>query len=300
MVAGGGAGRIALRASVMGFNKVQNQDWSALGPLGDDSAAGIETVYPVGRTMLLAVADGHGAKHHARSDLGARFAIAAFQRTAAKFFGPGGIEPEKLEDATMRHEFPAALVLRWRRYVVLHASNNPPGGAAAKAATGRGPASAKTLELYGTTLIAALVGPELFAAWQIGDGELFVAGKDGVRPFPLAPDTPDRGDEVESLCGLDAIKNFRCRWWVGEPPALVSVSTDGLSKSYATNQGITDFYEDVYARLARGEAASVRANLRAWLKRASTYSGDDTTLCALYLPKSPASASGTPGRPSSW
>lgn len=283
MVGGDGAGRVALRASVMGANKVQNQDWSALGPL--DAASRTWTGDPVGQTMLLAVADGHGAKQHARSDLGARFAVAAFQRTAARFFGPGGFEPTQLKDATMRKEFPAALVLQWRRYVVLHASNNPPDGAAAEAAESRGPASAKTRELYGTTLIAALVGPALFAAWQIGDGELYVAGKDGVRPFPLASNTPDRGDETESLCGRDAVEDFRCLWWLGEPPTLVGVSTDGLSKSYATHEGISGFYEGLHARLERGEADSVREKLPSWLERASTYSGDDTTLCTLYTPK---------------
>lgn len=286
------ASSIPLRASVMGANKVQNQDWSALTPL---DTAGIWTDDPPGRTMLLAVADGHGAKHHARSDLGARFAVAAFQRTAARFFGPGGIEPAQLNDVTMSSRFPSALVLQWRRYVVLHASNNPPAGAAAEPPKGRGPASPKTWELYGTTLIAALVGPQLFAAWQIGDGELYVAGKDGVRPFPLAPDEPDRGDETESLCGRNAAEQFRCLWRIGAPPTLVSVSTDGLSKSFAMHDGITGFCEGLYARLERGEADSVRENLPNWLKRASTYSGDDTTLCALYTPKASATTPRTPG-----
>lgn len=271
MVAAG----IPLRASVTGANKTQNQDWSALTPLVPTST----------ETMLLAVADGHGAKHHARSDLGARFAIAAFQRTAAHFFGPAGIAPAQLTDATMTAQFPAALVLQWRRYVVLHASNNPPAGAATDPPKGQGPATAKTRELYGTTLIAALIGPQLFAAWQIGDGELYVAGTDGIRPFPLAPDEPDRGDETESLCARNAADNFRSIWRPGPPPPLVSASTDGLSKSFATQDGIRDFYAGLHARLQRGESASVRQSLPTWLTRASAHSGDDTTLCALYTPR---------------
>ena len=279
MVADGRAQQVALHATAMGANKVQNQDWSALGPLFPAD--------PANATTLLAVADGHGAKQYLRSDLGARFAVAAFQRTAARYFGPGRPDPAHVDRAKLNREFTAALVLQWRRYVVLHATNNPPGGAALEATGGHGPTSARTLTLYGTTLIGALVAPGMFAAWQIGDGELCVVGADRAPAFPLAPKTPDLGDETDSLCNRDAVDHFQYIY-SEEPPVLVSVSTDGLSKSFATHEGIIGFCDGLFTRLEQGDAAAVRDSLPGWLERAAAHSGDDTTLCALYTPRGPA------------
>lgn len=268
MVDGVNAAQVMLRATVMGTNKVQNQDWSALEPLAPED--------PANETVLLAVADGHGAKQHLRSDLGARFAVAAFRHTAARYFGSARAEPVRYDDTTLR-QFREALSLQWRRYVVLHAANNPPGCAQA------GKSIEHVLKLYGTTLIGVIVAPHLCAAWQIGDGELCVVGADRRPRFPLAPETPDLGDETESLCSRDAAARFRV-WISQERPALVAASTDGLSKSFATHTGIDDFCAGLFDRLERGEAAAVRDNLPGWLRRAADHSGDDTTLCALYRP----------------
>ncbi len=279
----GADARVEFRASEMGLNKRQNQDWSAITrlpmPRRDQSA------------ILLSVADGHGAKQYPRSDLGARFAVAAFQRTAARFFAdaePGSwsaLEPKATGG------FRKSLALQWRRSVVLHAANNPPPGDPFGAASEARVTAEETIRLYGATLIAALLAPGLFAAWQIGDGDLVVvdAGTDA-RPgghrlrFPLPQTGPELGDQTDSLSHRDAHARMRMIWEPGVHPALISLSTDGLSKSFADQDGFRSFCTGLFEQLRSGGQNAVAESLPAWLARAAAHSGDDSTLCALYDP----------------
>lgn len=265
---------LVLSRSWMGANKQQNQDWFAISRLS--------LAQPGEQATLLAVADGHGSKEYRRSDLGARYAVRAFQDTAAHFFA--GTDPASLPKSVALDEFPKELALRWRRSVVLHAANNPPDGALPETAGERKATSERTLLLYGSTLIAALVAPNLFAAWQIGDGDLFFVGAKREGRLLLPQDGPDIGDETDSLCHKDAASRFRRLWQPNVRPALVSLSTDGLSKSFADHEGFHGFCTGLYERLERGDHEAVENNLPTWLARAADHSGDDTTLCALYDP----------------
>lgn len=273
--------RVAFRASSMGANKRQNQDWSAIKPL---------PLARMGETaMLLCVADGHGATQYPRSDLGARFAVAAFQRTAARFFADAepGAWPELEQIA--RQDFPKELALQWRRSVVLHAANNPPPGTPSHATGEARVTGDETVRLYGSTLIAAMRAPGLLAAWQIGDGDLAVVdactepGEPRLR-FPLSQAVPDLGDETDSLSHRDAEARIHVAWELDARPALISLSTDGLSKSFADQAGFRSFCTGLFEQLRRGGQDAVAENLPDWLASAAAHSGDDSTLCAIYDP----------------
>ena len=268
------ARQVELDVTEIGANKRQNQDWSGIRRL--------PLARPGETARLLAVADGHGSKEYSRSDLGARFAVAAFQHTAANLFA--GSDPESWPEAVVRHAFPKKLALRWRRSVVLHAANNPPDGALPEVAGERRAASEQTFLLYGSTLIAALVAPRGFAAWQIGDGDLCFVGVDREPRLLLAQEGADLGDETDSLCHPDAADRFRTLWWPNARSGLVSLSTDGLSKSFADREGFLSFCAGLFERLERGDGDAVAGSLPAWLSRAAAHSGDDTTLCAMYDP----------------
>lgn len=265
---------VVLNRSCMGANKQQNQDWFAITRLS--------LAQPGEQATLLAVADGHGSKEYRRSDLGARYAVRAFQDTAAHFFA--GTDPASLPESVAKNEFPRELALRWRRFVVLQAANNPPDGALPDAAGEQKATSESTFLLYGSTLIAVLVAPNLFAAWQIGDGDLFFVGAKREPRLLLPQKGPDLGDETDSLCHKDAASRFRVHWQPNVRPALVSLSTDGLSKSFADHDGFRGFCVGLFERLERGDHEAVENSLPTWLARAANHSGDDTTLCALYDP----------------
>ena len=282
-----------LKASQMGTNKQQNQDWFAI--------MSLPLTRMNHRATLLCVADGHGAKQYPRSDLGARYAVAAFRRTAADFFADARADSWVELEGKARREFPKALALRWRRSVVLHAANNPPAVSPGSTREAR-VAGDETLRLYGSTLIAAMVAPGLIASWQIGDGDLVIidtspdSGEARLR-YPLPPTGPEIGDETDSLSHRDAPTRMRIHWELAAyPPALISLSTDGLSKSFADRTGFGSFCTGLFEQLSSVGEHAVAESLPAWLARAAAHSGDDATLCALYHPLKPMATGSNPAR----
>lgn len=259
--------------SVQGVNKQHNQDWYACEGTGSGDDP-----------LVLAVADGHGSAVHARSGLGARFAVDRFLSRAAEFGRAARDchEPGRLARlmAYARDDFPRALVHDWREAALGHWDRHRT--VADEGA--REPEPDEKLVLYGTTLIGAVLTPWLFVAWQIGDGDLAVVEHDGSLRRPLATGEEDLGDETESLCGHEAWRAVRTHWAPvfeeARIPRLVVLSTDGLSKSFASADGYREFVAGLDGRLADEGSDGVRASLPGWLRQAAQYSGDDTTLAA--------------------
>jgi Protein phosphatase 2C len=262
-----------LAESVQGLNKQQNQDWFTAEGQGTDESP-----------LILAVADGHGSRPHPRSHLGARYAVVQFAALAEEFTGYcrtlGPREPESLRKlmAYAQQDLPRRIVANWTRQALGHWDRYADPSEEAQLT------ERQKLRLYGTTLVGAVLTPHLFAAWQIGDGDLTVIEYDGAVSRPLAPTEPDIGDETESLCEPDAWRQVRVHWApVFEPdrmPRLISLSTDGLSKSFASDDGFTTFVSGVDQRIAAEGAEAVRDSLPGWLTQAAGHSGDDTTFTA--------------------
>jgi serine/threonine protein phosphatase PrpC len=264
--------------SVKAARKQVNQDWYG------------SAVFPDGAGMAVAVADGHGSAAHPRSDVGARLAVDAFLQMAAEF------RAELRPDLSHKHVkvraeeyFPRNLVWDWRERVTRHLTENPPGEAEHDLAA--------TIVLYGTTLIGAMVTGSLVLGWQIGDGDLCLISPDGRATAPLRNPADNLGDDTDSLCSDDAQHLVRTYWAPSsaiDPPALIALSTDGLSNSFVSFDGYLEFISGMYQRIAHSD--KVGADLRNWLEQASSYSGDDTTLVAAWRgrPVNP----GPEGRPS--
>ncbi|MFF8726073.1 protein phosphatase 2C domain-containing protein [Streptomyces sp. NPDC015171] len=269
-----------LSGSVQGVGKHHNQDWYDCQGTGSGADP-----------LLLAVADGHGSAVHARSAVGARFAVDRFLALAAGFGRAAHDchEPGRLTRLMTyaRDDFPRTLVHEWRREALGHWDRNRPVTEPAAPE----PEPDEKLVLYGTTLIGAVLTPWLFVAWQLGDGDLAVVEHDGTLSRPLAPAVEDLGDETESLCGREAWRAVRMHWAPvfeeARAPRLVVLSTDGLSKSFASGDGYREFVAGLAGRLAAEGSAGVRRALPAWLTEASRYSGDDTTLTAAVRPPEP-------------
>ncbi|MEW1824581.1 PP2C family serine/threonine-protein phosphatase [Streptomyces sp. NPDC088196] len=285
-----------LSGSVQGVGKKRNQDWFTCQGTGSGADP-----------LLLAVADGHGSAAHARSEIGARIAVDRFVGRA-ELFARAAVdchEPGRLARLMTyaRDDFPRALVQDWREAALGHWDRHRP-----VADTGAPePRQSEKLLLYGTTLIGAVLTPWLFVAWQIGDGDIAVVEHDGTLSRPLAPAEEDLGDETESLCGREAWSAVRMHWAPvfdqSRTPRLVVLSTDGLSKSFASADGYRQFVEGLDGRLASEGSAGVREVLPQWLEQASKYSGDDTTLTAALRhvstvpdgpPEAPAPSQDTP------
>ncbi|MDT0266662.1 PP2C family serine/threonine-protein phosphatase [Streptomyces sp. DSM 44915] len=287
-----------LREGVKGSGKAYSQDRH------------LAFLAEAGRCAVLAVADGHGSAAHFRSDLGARWAteeFAACARYLTDRLGETAGAPERT-DATgaperaaaagggrapgpalprlhaLARDLPRQLVHGWRGRVALHEANSP--------AHGR-PDEPPPFDVYGSTLLGAVVTPELLVCWQLGDGDITLVEADGTVRTPLYTG-PDLGDETESLCLPEAWRRARTHWrpLTGGPPPAVLLSTDGLSKSFADHAGFLGFVRGVRERAETEGTELVQGKLADWLGHAATHSGDDTTLVAALPVARPGSDSG--------
>src|SRR5262249_50820059 len=157
-----------------------------------------------------------------RSAVGARLAVETFRETALAFAGfargKGTHDPSALPQLMhhARNTLPQLLVRDWQQAVLEHWARDrgqavlrpetgstdgdaaPPAPSALPVEAEAEPTDQEKVRLYGATVIGALLTPELFVAWQLGDGELTVLASDGTPVLPLAPEGAQMGDETES------------------------------------------------------------------------------------------------------
>lgn len=162
-----------------------------------------------GDHLILAVADGHGGRPYVRSGLGARMACAAAVEVLLNCPDPARI--------------PGAIKDCYDGLVTRHLALRPLVDWELERLGDRPPA-----EAYGTTLLAALLGPDSTGLFQVGDGELYALDPHGDF-FPALPeDTACVGNLTTSLASGRAhvLARFRSAWFCGPAVALL-LFTDG-------------------------------------------------------------------------
>lgn len=220
----------------------------------------------------IALADGHGAAPHFRSDTGARLAVESAAAVLGRYHQPpdyGGADA-----------LPALLLADWRRRVADDLARDP--------APGDGALPGAALAPYGATLIAASATADELTLVQIGDGDLLLLFADGRVARPLADDAGLIGEQTYSLCLDDAERHFRTAsiWRTpGVPwPRAVVVASDGVGKSFADDAGLFAAVAGLVAH-ARADWTHLMAELPGWLAALSAAgSADDASLALLLLP----------------
>lgn len=277
-----------LGASVRGDSHqrkdLPNQDamgWSAPG----QADSGGQLPCPANPPLLLAVADGHGSARYSRSDRGAALAVACALDLLGEMvhaMQEADLSPTAVENYA-REGLPKALTRAWRGKVDadLAADPAPPG-------------QDEGYILYGATLLAVAL-TERFALWlNIGDGDGCVVTADGEMYRAVTPDARLLGTETYSLVQKEAWRHVQIslRMFGEQPPALVMLSTDGLSNSFASPGDFERTAPDLLGMLRKQGVDPVSEDLPAWLGDVSAQgSGDDITLLLAYR----AGAAAQPG-----
>lgn len=161
---------------------------------------------------VLAVCDGHGGAPYTRSGLGARI----LARCAAGLLSAG----------LPGEEAAAALKDRYDRLVNRHLALRPLKDWE-RSRLGRRPDQ----EAYGTTFVCAVLTGEGTDVFQLGDGGVFLLGRDGRFLPPLPPD-PDCVANVTSSMAYpreECLRHFRFHRY--PPAAAAFVFTDGWAFS---------------------------------------------------------------------
>jgi len=226
----------------------------------------------VGDIVALAVADGHGTS--ARGDVGAVLAVSVAVEQLLRFASE--LRPEQAADpgavySYARHPLRVHLVRDWADRVRRHAG-----------------AENAELELYGSTLLFALASPTYLVVGQIGDGDILLVDSARLVTRPIAPDPNNFADETTSLCQNEAWTAIRVRATPApDGEALLLLSTDGYSKSYATDAVFELIGPDYLDMFREHGPVGVEQQLREILEAVSSGgSGDDIALGMLHWPPS--------------
>jgi hypothetical protein len=237
---------------------------------------------------IVSVADGHGSPRYFRSERGARLAtqVAVKVLKDALDAGPYGLSQR------LQEQVPQELVSQWQHAVAADLKENgfTPEELTLVAEKLRREVDDVVLEpllAYGATMLAVLATDEFIFYLQLGDGDILTVSEDGAvsRPFPRDPRL--LGNETTSLCMRNAVRHVKVRMHHADPqlPALVIVSTDGYSNSYANEDEFLRLGEDYWRLIHDDGFDSVSHNLEGWLAEVTSgASGDDITVALLFRP----------------
>lgn len=224
-------------------------------------------VCAVADIVAVAVADGHGASKHA--DVGARLAVHVALTALVRFAEDIGERASNLVEVQKCAEHPlrVQIVREWTAQIRAKAGDD----------------EAPLLD-YGSTLLVALATPDFLLVGQLGDGDVLLVAEDGTIEVPLPADPAAFADETPSLCLPEAWYSLRVRALPApSQETLLLLSTDGYSKSYATDAAFRQVGPD-YLNLVRKDGVS-GLPLRSFLEQVSTQgSGDDIAIALLHWP----------------
>ena len=251
-------GGASARGSAHIRNGMPNQDAVAWGESGDATR------------LAGAIADGHGAAAHFRSDVGAAIAVRSAVSLLQWRLDDQG---EDESDAAIAGE----VLALWRRDVAEHLTRHPYSEAEALIP------QATDLSPYGATLAAFATGDGMVVALHIGDGDLLFGYPDGTLERPLHADAGLSGEETYSLCLPDAAARFRVSTlWRQEGarfPDFLFAASDGLAKSFRDEAAFVAAVAALKER-AFSDWAALEKALPDWLAEVSAAgSGDDCTVC---------------------
>lgn len=218
---------------------------------------------------VVVVADGHGSSVHA--EVGARIAVdvtaKALMAFAANLGAEHGGDPRAVHGFA-QDPFRRLLVREWVRQVQEHAGSD-----------------SVDLKDYGSTLLFALITRHFILLGQLGDGDLLLVDDKGLVSRPLPPDPACFGEETSSLSLPEAATSLRVMAMpLPETEALLLVSTDGYSKSYATDADFERIGPDYLEMVREDGILGVSRCLEEFLTAVTTGgSGDDIAFALVHI-----------------
>jgi serine/threonine protein phosphatase PrpC len=248
------------------------------------------------RSVVVAVADGHGHHRHFRSARGSQLAVAAAcqavpELTATLAGRPGGIEAGEIVRQIHQVLVPA-VTARWREAVREDLAAEP---ITPEEEPSRSPGDDPVIA-YGTTLLVAAVWGEWLLLAQIGDGDILAVTPVGAALLPVPGDPLLDGRHTTSLCSPGAEHSFRAAAVSTALTPLLGVllATDGYANAQAA-----DGWEDVVGADLAGLISAhppgwLASQLPVWAGRCASLdgSGDDTTIALLLAPRPAGGATG--------
>jgi len=241
-----------------------------------------------GKRVVLSVSDGHGSRDCFRSRTGAYFSVRVAE-AISKSLLCGSLDALDISKLRRWSEenFPKEIVRQWVNVVADAISREPFTREELKTLEVRRGMDARRKVVmnpvlaYGATLLTVLITEIFIVFLQLGDGDILVVSEEGEVMRPLPKDQRLFASETTSLCLRQAWNEFRFDFQrVGNsPPALILLSTDGYSNSFASEEEFIKIGPDILYLMRLSGLENVDNSLESWLNEASRQgSGDDITL----------------------
>jgi hypothetical protein len=259
--------------------------------------------------VVAAVADGHGHSRHLRSGRGSRFAVGIGCRVGQEFADQLTLSGADLAELAARggpNSAPAfiaksaraflvpTVISRWREAVLGDVAADP---FTDQEQDRRWPGDDPTIA-YGSTLLLCVALDDWLVMAQIGDGDIVVVLGDGSAALPVPPDPQLDGLVTTSLCGSDAIDDFRVAVVNTAQTSLLAalLATDGYGNAQVVDEWPTSFGKDLAGLLKERDTRWLASQLPGWAARCASADGsaDDTTVALLISPAGQAAQPSTP------
>ena len=226
------------------------------------------------------VADGHGSEKHFRSDVGSQIAVKMTTELLKKY-----MERKDFRDQFIRHpefilsQIEKQLLMKWREAVEEFHRENPLTEEEQEKADRLFDGRIKVPIIYGSTLLTAVMAEEYSFGLVLGDGGFVVLSGDGRLGIPIE-DPNSHANYTSSLCNTNAIHFFE-HWYSAEPVKAMFVSTDGLFKSFASDEDFLK-YHGLVSRMFDDPDRARQSLVRNFEKRTREGSGDDISMALIY------------------
>lgn len=229
---------------------------------------------------VLAVADGHGANRHFRSDRGAKMAVDAFIKCV-----------ENLEDRTysmkdLSRELPSKILRLWHQDIENDLLFDPFTEEELKDFS---PFVREDFEIgftkyeaYGTTLLGFFESDKNCFALQIGDGNITVINEDGSIVEPVKRDPSCFGNFTSSLCNTNAESFFRF-YEFKKKPAAVFLTSDGIRNSFKTSNNFHEIFKEIILETIDNSPKCMLTELESLLNDLSMYTCMDDMSISLWM-----------------
>ena len=235
---------------------------------------------------VIAAADGHGSDSCPFSSIGAKIAVEVFCSSMKEILGSFEGSSYMLRSYLSREgnmKIPESIETEWKRRVMLdHIRNGREPLVSEPDADG----AAGVYKLYGTTLLGLLITTEFVFAFQIGDGDIVLTGRNGVQY--AVESEKILGVETYSLSSANAWKKSTVSVFPSpgqdQLPYMYIMSTDGMANSHRTQKDFEKTCMDYYDIAVKYGFGMVSSGLEGWLSETSRLGcGDDITLVMAYF-----------------
>ena len=256
------------------------------------------------------VSDGHGGERYFRSNIGSEYAVRITRDAVDEFvkemnnqdscifankaFTTSESDGRKTNDA-LRWLF-SSIICQWNIAITKHALSNGLSKWELEHVdekyltefdNKRKEPDASFEKTYGCTLMAYVQTANYWFAFQIGDGKCASLTKtldklECTKPIPW--DERCFLNKTTSLCDSQAIDGFRyCYQGDGNFPLAVFLGSDGMDDTYGDEEGLYNFYIELYKLILQKGAKEAKRELKKSLPIISKHgSKDDMSIACVY------------------